>query len=404
MHTYICWQEKKKDMVTASRCLLVLTVILSVLVIPVLGCSDFLLNTHCSGEVISGRTIDWFEREGVKGSFMVEVRGQQWTSISSIRPEQPGLSWKNQYGFVGIESSYPQVAGLPASARPQYVETLNEEGLSAAYLTLLSADYPPSVTSPEKALFFMDVVSYIAGNFKTVQDVKAGLRDVGVWCPPELAGKDPLHLVVHDVQGKTLIVEWVKNGTGVAVMNLYDGESVDGISGVLTNDPPYPLQVENLALYNGSTPENSFAGLPGGASPQDRFVRLTKLNRYNVPLDMRTDNPMAPVVQAFHLLNSVEVMNGEDPVQLREDGSVKTIQIFTQFSLVRDHARKVYYVKTQTNQNIGKIDLKKLDFARGDYRKLSDASPYPDTAFDFTGSFSTRQAGVLDSGWLRTFL
>ena len=390
-------------MVNVSRYLLFLIVMLSLMVIPATGCSDFLLNPTGTGEVISGRTIDWFEKEGVKGSFMVEIRDQQWTSVPSIRPEGPGLSWKNRYGFVGIESSYPQVAGLPASARPQYVETLNEKGLSAAYLTLLDAGYPPSVKSPEKALLFMDVVSYVAGNFDNVDDVKSGLRDVEVWCPPELAGKDPLHLVVHDAEGKTLIVEWVKNETGVAVMNFYDGESVDRRGGVLTNDPPYPLQIENLARYRNSTPANSFAGLPGGPSPQDRFVRLTKLNQDNVPLDTRNDNPMAPVVQAFHLLNSVEVINGEDPVQLQEGGDTKTIQLFTQFSLVRDHARKIYYVKTQTNQNIGKIDLNNLDFARGSYRKLSDASPYPDTAFDFTGSFSTRQTGFLNSGCLGHF-
>jgi choloylglycine hydrolase len=390
-------------MPTVLRYILVLTVLLSFMIIPVLGCSDFLLNTSNPGEVISGRTIDWFEKEGVKGSFMVEIRGRQWTSISSIRPEQPGLSWKNRYGFVGIESSYPQVVGLPASARPQYVETLNEEGLSAAYLTLLGADYPPSVTNPEKALLYMDVVSWVAGNFRTVDEVKAGLREAGVWCPPELAGKDPLHLVVHDAQGKTLIVEWVKNETGVPVMNFYDGESVDGRGGVLTNDPPYPLQVDNLARYDNSTPENSFTGLPGGPSPQDRFVRLTKLNKANVPLDTRNDNPMAPIVQAFHLLNSVEVIHGEDPVQLLDGGETKTIQLFTQFSLVRDHAGKIYYVKTQANQNIGKIDLKKLDFAKGSYRKLSEASPYPDTAFDFTGSFSSRPKGFLNAGCLVSF-
>ena len=41
--------------------------LLFMLTTPVAGCSDFLLKTDSPGNVISGRTIDWFEKEGVKG-------------------------------------------------------------------------------------------------------------------------------------------------------------------------------------------------------------------------------------------------------------------------------------------------------------------------------------------------
>ncbi|HOB58904.1 MAG TPA: linear amide C-N hydrolase [Methanoregulaceae archaeon] len=363
-------------------------ILLFMVMTPVAGCSDFLLKTDSPGIVISGRTIDWFEKEGVKGSFMVEIRDQQWRSLSSVHPQKDGISWKNRYGFVGVESNYPQIAGFPESRMPQYVETLNEEGLSAAYLTLMDSQYPATVTNPDKALLHMDVVSYVAGNFRTVEEVKNGLQEVEIWCPPELAGKDPLHLVVHDAAGRTLIVEWVKNETGGTVMNTYDGPDVDRRGGVLTNDPAYPYQLENLASYSNETPENSFAGLPGGPSPTDRFVRLTKLNQYNVPIKSGTDTNRTSMVQAFHLLNTVAVVNGADPIVVLQDGTWSEVQFYTQFSLVRDHTNRVYYVKTLTNQNIGMIDLKKLDFVSGHYRKLSEESPYPDKAYDFTGSFS----------------
>ena len=371
-------------------------VLLFILTTPVAGCSDFLLKTDSPGNVISGRTIDWFEMEGVKGSFMVEIRDQQWVSLSSINPRKPGIAWKNRYGFVGVESNFPQVAGLPESSMPQYVETLNEEGLSAAFLTLMDSDYPATVIRPERALLYMDVVSYLAGNFQTVEEVKQGLHEVEIWCPPELAGKDPLHLIVHDAGGRTLIVEWVKNGTGETVMNTYDGPDVDSLGGVLTNDPTYPYQVENLASHANATPQNSFAGLPGGPSPADRFVRLTKLNQYNVPIGSGNDTNHTSMVQAFHLLNTVEVVNGEDPIVVLQNGTWNEVQFHTQFSLVRDHTNRVYYVKTLTNQNIGKIDLKKLDFVSGCYHKLSEESPYPDEAYDFTGSFS--QPGTTKEG------
>ncbi len=369
-------------------------VLLFILAPPVAGCSDFLLKTDSPGDVISGRTIDWFEMEGVKGSFMVEIRDQQWMSLSSLDPRKPGIAWENRYGFVGVESNFPQVAGLPESSMPQYVETLNEEGLSAAFLTLMDSDYPATVIRPDRAMLYMDVVSYLAGNFRTVEEVKHGLQGVEIWCPPELAGKDPLHLIVHDAGGRTLIVEWVKNGAGETVMNMYDGPDIDSRGGVLTNDPTYPYQVENLASYANATPQNSFAGLPGGPSPADRFVRLTKLNQYNVPIRSGNDTSM---VQAFHLLNAVEVVNGEDPIVILQNGTWNEVQFHTQFSLVRDHTNRVYYVKTLTNQNIGKIDLKKLDFASGSYHKLSEESPYPDEAYDFTGSFS--RSGTVKEGF-----
>jgi hypothetical protein len=93
------------------------------------------------------------------------------------------------------------------------------------------------------------------------------------------------------------------------------------------------------------------------------------------------------MVQAFHLLNAVEVVNGEDPIVVLQNGTWSEVQFHTQFSLVRDHTNRIYYLKTLTNQNIGKIDLKKLDFASGCYHKLSEESPYPDEAYDFSGSF-----------------
>jgi len=103
------------------------------------------------------------------------------------------------------------------------------------------------------------------------------------------------------------------------------------------------------------------------------------------------------MVQAFHLLNAVEVVKGEDPIVVLQNGTWSEVQFYTQFSLVRDHSNRIYYVKTLTNQNIGMIDLEKLDFVSGHYRKLSEESPYPDEAYDFTGSFS--RSGTIKEGF-----
>lgn len=149
---------------------------------------------------------------------------------------------------------------------------------------------------------------------------------------------------------------------------------------------------------------------PETRSPADRFVRLTKLNQYNVPIGPGDDMNRTSVVQAFHLLNTVEVVNGADPIVVPQNGTLSEMQFHTQFSLVRDHANRVYYVKTLTNQNIGMIDLKRLDFVSGRYRRLSEESPYPDGAYDFTGTFDkpvpAKEGTGLGTGglfgWLRS--
>jgi len=218
--------------------------------------------------------------------------------------------------------------------------------------------------------------------------VKQGLEEVEIWCPTELSGADPTHLIVHDVNGKTLIAEWVRNKTGQTVMNIYDGPDVDNRGGVLTNDPSYPDQVKNLASYENTTPENLFDGLPGGPAPRDRFVRLTKLNQYNILPKSDIDTLHNYVMQTFHLLHAVDVIIGEDPVLVFDNGNSTEVQIYTMFTLVRDHINRVYYVTSYKNQNIGMIDLKKLDFISGSYEKTSNQNPYPEGPYDFTPSFT----------------
>ena len=131
--------------------------------------------------------------------------------------------------------------------------------------------YPATVIRPDKALLYMDVVSYLAGNFRTVEEVKKACRKSRSGAPRNWPERIPSTWSCMTLRGRTLIVEWVKNGTGETVMNMYDGPDVDSRGGILTNDPTYPYQVENLASHANETPQNSFAGLPGGPSPADRF-------------------------------------------------------------------------------------------------------------------------------------
>jgi penicillin V acylase-like amidase (Ntn superfamily) len=148
--------------------LLFLTVALAA--VPASGCSEFLLKTEKPGEVVSGRTMDFYYMDSMKATLMVELRNQNWTSVSSVNPEKPGFSWTNKYGFVGFRTKLAESTGFSDSDTSRYLDTLNEDGLSASFLHNVGSDFPGTVTIPEKALLYLDVPAYIAGNFRTVEE------------------------------------------------------------------------------------------------------------------------------------------------------------------------------------------------------------------------------------------
>lgn len=338
-------------------------VVLSLLLAPASGCSEFMLNTSGDDHGVSGRTIDFLYSTLMDTSFSVQIRGENQTSFSSINPNAPGLSWNNRYGFVGVTSMVETMKKYN-QGHLYYLDVLNEEGLSASYLWLNEAKYPRNISDSKKALMYLDVPAWIAGNFRTVDEVKEGLEHVEIWTPKELDGTYPLHLCVHDADKKTMIVEWVKNEENATVMNIYDGEEVDANHGVMTNSPQYPSHLADLKKFESSNPQSHFSGLPGGVSATDRFIRLSRLNQFSQPITYESGD----ITQAFHLLNSVDVAIGDEPSFFEiAGGKIIPGEDYTFLTLVRDHSSPAYYFRSWRNQSIRKIDLTSIDFTSGSY-------------------------------------
>jgi hypothetical protein len=150
---------------------------------------------------------------------------------------------------------------------PYSMDGLNEEGLSAAFLWLDGSRYP-DFNGGTKQLLWVDVVNYILGRFKTVEEVNHALTDpqnadyftVGGYAG--LSDEVPLHVIVHDKTGKSLLVEWI-----AGKQSIYMGGAVDNV-GVLTNEPEWPEQLKNLDReeYRNAKPENEMAGIPGDST------------------------------------------------------------------------------------------------------------------------------------------
>lgn len=311
------------------------------------ACSEFMLKGHEKVRV-SGRTMDWFEE--MNSSFVIVSRGTKVFSYydgeeKEKLPFKQGMHWKTRYGFVGINSW-----NLPI-----YLDGINEMGLSAGLLSLYGCEYPKPNNCPEKNISIGYLLQYVLGNCKDVNEVKEFLESGVTVCDLSVlhvSGDRNLHLVVHDAEGKSLVLE-----AEAGEIKLYH----DREASVLTNSPFLHWHLMNMRNYchltykdaSSDGPWSPFGhgsgmlGLPGDSTPPSRFVRLTMFREFSpISKDVHEE-----IQQAFHIINRVALVNGEDNIE------------YTLWEVVRDHINRIYYFRTNQNQSIRAIDLNKIDFS-----------------------------------------
>jgi choloylglycine hydrolase len=315
-----------------------------------LGCSDFILANSGSYK-ISARTMDF--AVDLKSEICLIPRGLEVTSV--INEDIKGILFTTKYGFIGMNSL----------GKDSYSDGLNEKGLSCATLWLPGTEYADPKKNPGKELIsLLDVATWLLGTCATVDEVKEAMKKVlvcGLFVE-NIKMIPPVHFVLHDAQGKNLVVEYI-NGEP----HFYDNEF-----NVTTNYPNFDWQTINLSNYvnlTNKTPIDDvlkqtgagagMLGLPGDATPPSRFVRLYFLNHYCA----ESKTLQEAIANSIHILNNVDVVKGEIA-----DGG------YTQWSVVRDHGNKVFYFKDYQNLTLRAIDLKKLDFNQKEIKRISVTS------------------------------
>lgn len=296
-------------------------------------------------------------------------------------PVAPGSAgwkrWTNRFGFVGIAS--------PAG-RTTYMDGLNEKGLSVGALWLPGTAYPS--TGDQPSIYFADLGAFILGNFETVSELQASLGAIGVIgpavpaasAPPGSSPYLPLHFIVTDALGQSLVIELVDG-----VMTVH--ASTDG---VLTNAPTYGWQRTNLQSYVGlrlAGAQTSVAsegppvgegllGMPGDPMSPSRFVRAFTLRQGFglLPSDGQgwlpapggngyADAEQTAVTVAMQLVQIVMATPyGTLLVAPASPGDPPTVGDWTMWSIVRDHTNRRLYFTTAFNGIMRRIDLDRLSF------------------------------------------
>ena len=114
--------------------------------------------------------------------------------------------------------------------------------------------------------------------------------------------------------------------------------------GIMTNDPAFPVHLQQIALLNTSSTNPYTNNMPYGSwSSVDRFIRI-HLIKSTMPPPINSE---VAIMQAIHVLNSVSVPGG---------GWFNSSQ--TQWAAVYDHINLALYFRSHTNQNMQRLRLK----------------------------------------------
>ena len=346
------------------------------------ACTDFRIKA-VDGTVIIGRTMDF--EVPVLSLIRVFPRGERWSSDAP--GTTGGIRWTSKYGYIAVDMGGRLVN--PFDRGENLADGLNEKGLSFGWLSM--PDYTvyqdqAAAREPEKSLAHLDLCPWVLGNFTTVDEVKEAIAGVHVWGKPmgPLKLILPLHASIHDASGRSIVLEFTKEG-----LKVYENKP-----GVLTNAPTFDWHETNLrnfvnlkamsagpikvgaSVLSPLDAGSGLLGIPGDWTPPSRFVRIAAMKYFaRSPLDAE-----GGVILAEHLLGSVTIPRGLELVQ--DESSVRSN--FTRWSLIKDLRNRVLYYRGYDNHAFRAIRLPKLDL-RPEAKRLWFAMPAGGGSIDVTG-------------------
>ena len=261
----------------------------------------------------------------------------------------------------GIMESHFAMIGMAhiCDNYPLYYDAVNEKGLAMAALNFVgNACYKKTDETKDNIASF-EFIPWILGQCANVENAKVLLQRINI---TNTVFNDnlplaELHWIISD-KNSSITVEAVENGVFI----------YDNPVGVLTNNPPFPEQMQRLCDYmhlSPETPQNSFSaklnlipysrgmggiGLPGDLSSASRFVRAAFVKMNSVSGDTESES----VGQFFHILGSVEQTRG----CCETDNGKFEITVYTSCC---NASKGIYYYTTYQNRQITAVDMQKTD-------------------------------------------
>ena len=300
--------------------------------------------TYRTKDFYFGRTLDYEFSYGEE----ITVTPRNYPFSFRYLPEK-----REHYAIIGmahVEEDYPL-----------YYDAVNEKGLGMAGLNFVGNAVYGEVREGKENVAVFELIPYILSQCENTEEARELLGKIQITDTrfKEQLPNGSLHWIIAD-EKEAITVESVTEG-----LKIYENAP-----GVLTNNPPFPLQMFQLNNYmqlSSRQPENLFSdqlsletysrgmgalGLPGDLSSASRFVRVafTKLHARS------GEGEADSVGQFFHILGSVEQTRGCCEL---ENGKYE-ITIYTSCC---NATKGIYYYTTYTNRQITAVDMhrEKLD-------------------------------------------
>lgn len=288
-----------------------------------------------AGRILTGRNMDF--RDPMVSNFWVFPKGMKRNGKAGPR----SIEWTSKYGSLAV-------SGYDIST----VDGLNEVGLNASLLWLNATQFPADDKTTSRmslaiwAQFYLDQFATVS---EAIDYTRKHPIDVASGEVPGRPGSlAPLHLTLSDASGDSAVLEWLDGA-----LTIHHDRSFQ----VVTNDPPFDLQLANQKYWSKV---DSLNFVPGSGRSEDRFVRAG----FYVNTVTKSDDPRIAAAATFSVIRNASVPYG---VSLADAPNLST----TRWRVVADQKDMVFYGESATSPNIFWVDMKKLDFTEGaQVRKL----------------------------------
>lgn len=255
---------------------------------------------------------------------------------------------KNHYAVIGMAAIFDN--------QPLYYDAVNEKGLAIAGLNFpYNAYYCEKASDSKSNIASFEFIPWILSQCSTVSEAEKLLKSTCLINIPfsSKLPNAPLHWIIAD-ESRSLTVEPMKSG-----LKIYNNPI-----GILTNNPPFDMQMHNLNNYmhlSNKNPKNNFSekmnfeiyslgmgaiGLPGDLSSQSRFVK-TAFIKMNSVCEKTEEKSVSCF---FHILGSVEQPLG---CVILDNGLYE----HTLYTACCNASKGVYYYTTYNNRQITAVDM-----------------------------------------------
>jgi len=320
------------------------------------ACSNFYMDYTNASFRLSARTMDLGDMLDWEVNAM--PRGQKSDVL--------GTSWVSKYGYVAFTPRSVEVLNRNVkidgidlgifTARDIVSEGMNEAGLTCSFLTLTNSSFQAyNWLHPSRNIMSYSLCKWALENFASVAEVQAALPQMHVFLDTAI------HFAFQDTGKKILVAEFI-NKEQLLHEDLNDGVDTFGI---MTNEPRFEWQLQNVKhLEWKRTLSRSAVSVPGNWYPDERFLRVhlvkSAIEKTNQPTSYRE-----AVARVVAILNTVTVPMGDIPGTDSEAAGGEGLADHTQWGVIRDHANKEVYLRSQTNPSFRRIRLAELQLDEG---------------------------------------